>query len=480
MQASGIGSVSELLCRMLIQYNFMKLRLCKISCLLAFFFFICQVGYAKQYYLNSKAGSDKNTGSEASPWRTLRRLEKLSFTAGDSILFARGTSYAGGFVVQGSGIAGKPITITAYGIGGAPEFTNPAYKNLNGNVIQVWADHVVVDGLRFVNVANCSLEETVKAEEYWKNEGLRTRIDKQVLFVGAVFQNSEASYLTVKNCDFDNCPIAVNITGRHNLITRNNFHDCNRVLWEPLWGPLAVVIANAYNEVSYNKCTNYIYEGGTFGADGGFIELDSRYYGGPIHDVKIHHNYSEGNEGFLEVTNSGSLLDITYNVSNDYQNFIFFWAGDSSRVENNTVIRTKPANSSVNVVFTFKNSGYIIRNNIFVLANGLKVFAGGAYDAKNFEQLHENNLYHVIDDSYSDPVGQPMGTGEQTAPPNFVNFKSNDFRLKPNSPAVDAGQNLGYSKDFNDFSVPFGRKVDIGAHEYQGINMLYHIGKDVE
>ncbi len=450
----------------------MKLNVGKVLLVLLMLLSICQFVFSKSYYLNSKIGSNANNGSKNASWKTLHQLNNLYLKAGDVVFFAKGSSFKGGFVVNSSGTAHQPITFTTYGTGAAPVFTNPDYNVLNGNVIQVHGNYIVIEGLHFANTASCTYNGPVKAEEYWKNEELRTRIDKKVLLVGAVYQIEKSNYLTIKDCEFEDCPIAVYINGQHNKITNNYFRDCNRFLWDPLWGPIALVIANSYNEVSFNKCSNYKREGGTFGADGGFVEFDSRYYGGSIHHVNIHHNYSTGNEGFIEITNSGSHLNISYNVSDDYQQFIFFWAGDSSRIENNTVIRTRPPNSSVNVVFTFKNSGYIVRNNIFVLGDSMQVFSGGAYDARNFEQLHENNIYYVAGNKTVDPVGKPLGNGEMVADPKLVDWKNNNFHLQEGSPAIDAGQHLGYKQDFDKKPVPTGKKPDIGAFEFASLKRI--------
>jgi len=67
-----------------------------------------------------------------------------------------------------------------------------------------------------------------------------------------------------------------------------------------------VIISNANSEISYNRCTNYMRSGGDYGADGGFLEVDPRTYGQPVTNLKIHHNYSYGNEGFLEIEGSES------------------------------------------------------------------------------------------------------------------------------------------------------------------------------
>jgi hypothetical protein len=423
---------------------------------------LCQVkiSFSKNYYFDSNKGDDTNAGVLSFPWKTFEPLKTVILKPGDKVLFARGGYFNGVVVIKASGTFQKPIVFSCYGTGKAPEFTNAIFSVFNGNVVQVKGSFITIDGLLFSHTANYA----GTAVDTLNKKG----DDKKILLAGAVHQQTNAHHLTIINCEFFDCPIAINVSGQHNLITKNYLHDCNRYLWEPDWGPIGIFIANANNEVSYNKCINYKKEGGNFGADGGFIELDSRYFGGPIHHVYIHHNHSSANEGFLEITNSGNHLTISYNVSDDYQQFIFFWEGDSSKVENNTVIRTRPANSTVNTVFSFKHSGYLIRNNIFVLANGLQAFAGGAYDARNFNQLHENNIYFVVDKTITDPVGKPLGKGELVADPRFIDFKNANYHLQYGSVAIDAAQHLGYKKDFDNNKLPVGKKPDIGAYEFTG------------
>lgn len=72
---------------------------------------------ATTFYL-SATGNDGNSGtSEASPWRSIDKLNasSASIHAGDSILFNRGDTFYGGIVVSVSGTAGSPITYGAYG-----------------------------------------------------------------------------------------------------------------------------------------------------------------------------------------------------------------------------------------------------------------------------------------------------------------------------------------------------------------------------
>jgi hypothetical protein len=75
----------------------------------------------KHYYLDGAAGSDAHDGSsQAQAWRSLDRLNKVTFGPGDQILFKRGVNYPGMFQPKGSGVAGAPIVVDAYGSGALP------------------------------------------------------------------------------------------------------------------------------------------------------------------------------------------------------------------------------------------------------------------------------------------------------------------------------------------------------------------------
>jgi hypothetical protein len=76
------------------------------------------------YYVDSSAGSDTNNGtSAASPWRTVAKVNSMSFGAGDHILFKRGDTWRELLSPHFSGEAGNPIVFDAYGTGPAPILT---------------------------------------------------------------------------------------------------------------------------------------------------------------------------------------------------------------------------------------------------------------------------------------------------------------------------------------------------------------------
>ncbi|HZK93072.1 MAG TPA: hypothetical protein VFC67_02610 [Prolixibacteraceae bacterium] len=405
------------------------------------------------YFINSLTGNDGNSGTSVnSPWKSLKNLEEANFQAGDSILFAKDSEFQGGFTLKNSGEPGKPIVLSNYGQGSNPTFTNPDYTNLHGNVIQVKGSYVIIDRLSFKNCANSP-----------------SIVDKEILLVGAVYANTGADYLTIKNCEFTDCPIGIYINSQHCLITNNNIHDCNRFLSEPDWGPIGIVIGNAFNEISYNFCSNYVKVGGNFGADGGFIELEDRYFGNQVHDVQVHHNKSIANQGFLEIESKvkGDNLDVYYNLSDDFQQFIFYWGGNNSKVENNTVIRTRPSNhGAVNTVFTMRNVNFTLRNNIFVVSNGIQVLVTAPYNVGNYGNVvHENNIYYCTDGSTADPCGKLLGKGEKIANPLFINLSTGDYHLSTESPAINAGINLGYKLDLDNKPVSQNNLPDIGTYE---------------
>src|SRR3954468_14638890 len=71
---------------------------------------------AVTYYVDSRTGDDAALGtSPQSPWRSYANLETKAFAPGDNVLFARGSTYTGGFTFASSGPDGKPIRFGAYG-----------------------------------------------------------------------------------------------------------------------------------------------------------------------------------------------------------------------------------------------------------------------------------------------------------------------------------------------------------------------------
>lgn len=104
-----------------------------LRCLLlvAFASFVASL-YSKDYYVDSRNGDDGAGGiSESQAWRTLERVNAMTFKAGDRILLKAGGVWRGCFMPKGSGKEGEPIVLSSYGEGPAPRIEGDGQANRN-------------------------------------------------------------------------------------------------------------------------------------------------------------------------------------------------------------------------------------------------------------------------------------------------------------------------------------------------------------
>ncbi|MHA6763557.1 right-handed parallel beta-helix repeat-containing protein [Streptacidiphilus sp. PAMC 29251] len=74
-----------------------------------------------RYYVDCASGRDTAAGtSPQAAWRTLARVDAVTFRPGDSILLRSGTTCVGVLSPHGSGSAGHPIVVSSYGAGARP------------------------------------------------------------------------------------------------------------------------------------------------------------------------------------------------------------------------------------------------------------------------------------------------------------------------------------------------------------------------
>jgi hypothetical protein len=163
-----------------------------------------------------------------------------------------------------------------------------------------------------------------------------------------------------------------------------------------------------------------------------------------------------------------SNIVIEYNVSRDYQDFVFWWAEDSqSRISNNTIIRTDFVEGMAeDSVFVLDGQNISISNNIVVIRDDMwnPVFTGDGKDSS----VHTNNCYWDIDDGIVN-LGVEPGTEEFTADPQFVDFNGGDYHLLPGSPAEGLGAlNDGSTKDAEEKDTEEAQRADFETVEDEG------------
>ena len=414
----------------------------------------------REYCVDSRSGSDEAPGTKQRPLRSLAAVRKLALHPGDTVLFACGSRFEGGFEVSQSGTPSAPIAFKACGDGPAPCFTNPRSLVLDGNAIRLDASHIIVEGMFFERCPTNPIAADVRT-------------------LGAVFLTTNANHDIVRNCEMTQTPIGVTVYGQHNLITHNYIHDNNAPI-QPQWGPMCVMICGSHNEVAYNRFVNYSAPSEEYGHDGGAVEIHDRAL--PKEDIRIHHNLSLRNQGFIEwvgrVKQDNFLIH--HNVCMDYQAFLGLTGPCTNiRVENNTVVRILAHDEadSEDVVFWQYFSGNTnvnFRNNIFVYdpVRVEPMFSRGELD-------HSYNLFYRTDHAslpkqpnrhaYQRKYlggGAHLQVGDRFGDPLFRDLTGGDFRLRPGSPAIDAGTNLQYNLDFDDHPILAGKRPDMGAFEF--------------
>jgi len=445
----------------------------------------------KGYFVDANNGDDDNSGKQLdSPWKTVEKINFIIFEPGDNIYFKRGTSYSRGLQINGNGTKDNPITVSAYGEGDAPKFTNTNNSEFNGNAIQINGDYQIVENLYVygTNPASNGFFLTI-----WK--------------VGGIKANLGADHAIIRNNEVVDCPIGINSYSEFCLITNNNIHDCNRPLFPPGWGPIGIRIGMGNTEISHNTIHNYHSLGGTWGGDGGAIEIDDGR--NPRNNIFIHHNKSSLNMGFCEISYGFDIctkkhlerafkmgdsrtckkedriiknLIMAYNESRDYSAFTqIFSPTVDAFIENNTIIRTVEHPDIESNVFReddpnrqATNSPTIYRNNLVVVVSektrkgaGNQVYLGWPMAEFN----HSNNLFFNLDSPiiiFSDKPAENKENAEGAiiANPLLVNLSEGDYRLTAKSPAIDKGYDEGhYSFDLD--GNPIISTRDIGAYEYQ-------------
>ncbi len=393
---------------------------------------------ATTYYVDSKNGNDQNNGTEISnSWKSIEKVNSQKFKPGDKICFSRNSEWIGQLVINSSGIRSNPVIFTAYGTGANPIIKNPGVKG--AIAIKIDAD--------WIEVENFFISDSYQA---------------------GIYINKGADHNVVRNNEITRSGMGISIHGKYNLVSENYAHDLTMVVNNPGgdndYGAVGIWLFSSNNEVCYNRLINCKAPSMDYGFDGGVVE----FYG-DVDSCYVHHNLGENCEGAFEIGGRGDTLShnrVSYNV---YINNGFaggFHVGgkfgvyfEDMRVENNIFIDTGSKDYAIGFWNgTPKKTDFTYRNNIFYFPNYQRI-------SNQSEFAHEYNIYFL---GGKTDIGITLESSEKICDPMFVDLSKNDFRLKPGSPAIDAGLNLNYRFDFIGNSVPFGNAPDIGAFEYIG------------
>jgi hypothetical protein len=421
-----------------------------------------QLGYtARVYYVDCTSGDDTNSGtSEQTAWRTLIPINRQAFGAGDTVRFKRGCEWSGpgtewssALAIGGSGTEAGAIVLTDYGEGNAPTITNPGR---NTYITTVSGDFVVIEHLKFRNSHQAAIR---------------------------ILEGSD--YNTVRQVEITDAGTGVAIAGTNNLVTESYIHDLHMVVDDGQtnndYGAVGILFQNSANEASYNDIRRCLAASTDYGFDGDMMEIWAEKR--DVNDIYVHHNYGEGNNGFMEIGGrSHNVRNLTMaqnlvvdSVGNSlvyvHTSGVFSVSIENILFHQNTIVLHKSAGVDRHwglINFASNDQGpndFKLQNNIIYVDWLRQVIRnGGAI-------THDHNLIYRVEGNGC-ALGYAQHETEITDQDvRFVNpgmwGSLGDFHLLAGSPAIDAGAGLGYSHDFDDNPIPVGAGYDIGAYEYQ-------------
>lgn len=416
---------------------------------------------ARNYYVDPSSTVTIANGSLTNPWKTISQVNAgtVGLLPGDSVLFKRGQVLSGRLIVYASGTALAPIVYSAYGTGNMPELTYTA-----SDIITITnRQYIVIDGLKIIDKTMSLTDHTIIAK----------------ISYAITLQNSP--FCTIKNCEITlvGVAIAVQEGSDFTTIASNYLHNLravrNTVGGDDDYGANAMVIGTSNNTISNNRMEECWATSYDYGYDGGAVE----FFGSTISDNKIIYNTALNCNGFIEIgSNTYGIATnnlVAYNkIINCGQTALFHnkqddfaIRTDNLKIFNNVIVETKKQFSTVSSLFWYsdptKIDVVILKNNIIWLTTGENVVNN---NQDTLKMTHTNNIYKLRNGT----LGVTLGATELLATNTTPLFRDTtgspenwDYRLLPNSVAIDFGIDVGLTKDY--VGYPILNKPDVGIFE---------------
>jgi hypothetical protein len=458
------------------------------------------------YYVDSGSGDDSNDGrSPSTAFKTLSKLNSITYVPGDRILFKSGTVYVGSFKPSGSGAEGSSIIVDIYGGTVKPRIDGQgAYAALELNNVEYWevnnleltnnrpstgkykgaaikinnfgvAHHIHLKNLYIHNVngyyniknytmgilvnssgtadtyfddlliENCHIRRTDRDGIIIKTDEGQEYMNKNVVVRGNVIEDVAGDAMVIWDCD--------GAVVEYNYV--NGFRQRVDDLACGIWPYRSNNTIIQYNEVCNGKGTG----------DGQGFDSDRH-----CHGTIFQYNYSHDNDGgfMLIMGDDNSNNIIRYNISQNDGGMTFFFPGGSynNYIYNNTMYIPSgvymPLVYMNNYMGSYPHDTYFY-NNIFYVDGSVSYTLGSGSNI-----VFNSNIY------YGSHSGRPTDSSGITANPMLFapgtggtgRDTVNGYKLQPGSPAINTGRLVGGNggQDFWGNTVPNG-VTDRGAHE---------------
>jgi parallel beta-helix repeat protein len=465
--------------------------------LLIILFLLIAIGLNATTYYVKTGGSDVAAGtSDALAWATLAKVQSTAFSAGDSILLERGSTFRGSLYKDAeSGSAGNYIYFGAYGTGAKPlilgskslsvtgDWTNDAgnvwkttatlgtaqndisnmvfnsetaygFKQISKVACDAQGDFFYSDGDDLVYMYSVGNPGTFYTHieacgNYDINQGLIKWYDSDYIIV----ENIDVRYSSgagielrdCNNCIIQNCDVSW-IGGEY----VNPAVDATRL------GNGISIILNCTNIIArYNKINQCFDAGISPQGWGVFTQNNLQFYYNTISNCW--YSYELWTDAGVVMTNTHFYNNTCYNSGGSFS--------ASQRPDN--------LYSAHICIWSFNGdmTNTIIKNNIFdiSLQHAVRI-----HESTYPGLIIDNNLYNVADVAYTASGSFETLAEWQADCGQEVNSVSGDplfltpinFHLQATSPAIDTGTDVGLTEDYDGNVVPFNSIPDIGAYEY--------------
>ena len=472
------------------------------------------------YHVDSQTGDDANPGTTAAkPWRTLDRVNAMTFAPGDKLLFRAGTRYTGQLRPQGSGKEGAPIVVAAFGEGPRPRIDGEG--RYDETVLLHNVEYWEVNDLEITNAGETSEGSRSGVAVSLHDFGTAHHIHLRNLYVhdvngsnvkghgrsGIIFGNggrqvkSRFDGLLIENCHLVRTD-RNGITGWSDYWPRTEWYPNLNVvirgnLLEDIGGDGIVPIGCDGALIEHNvlrgglqraqdyaagiwpwSCDNTVIQfnevsGMRGDRDGQGFDSDWN-----CRNTLIQYNYSHDNDGgFLLICNDGSSKPpinagnvgtvVRYNISqNDGARTFQISAVENTAIYNNTIYLRD--GMDVLGVFFHSWSGWAkdtrFTSNVFYAKGTVRYDFG-----ESTGNVFTNNVF------FGNHVDRPEDPKAITSDPLLVSPGSggdgldsvSGYKLSAGSPCIGAGAPIANDggRDFWGNAVPTAGAPDIGAHQ---------------
>jgi hypothetical protein len=493
-----------------------------------FMLFFATTLHAATYYVSAN-GNDLNNGLlPGTAWKTLDKVNGMTFAPGDRILFHAGDSWTGQLAPRGSGAEGRPIRIDQYGRGAKPVIHGPGtndsaavlikdqsyweINNLEVTNTQPEGGTAVLRGIyvvggspkdlwRHIYVKNCYVHDVNSIgfgePGYSKmSGGILYEINIQdalvegnrVSNVGVEgIRNSSpltTSHFVIRNNVVENAygdGIVLHGSSGGSLIEYNRVHRAcmsDAANYAAVW-----TFASRHTLIQYNEISGTVAGGPN---DGEVFDADIDTDG----DV-FQYNYSHDNaRGFMLFMRSAKNIVVRYNISrNDAEGAsrhgghrLFYQDGRVGSISNRIYNNTFYVGGLDTVFYDAKNLSF--DNNILYSTGTVKQFSTTPLSAAS---SFENNIFYpasmtaqngpagtVLHNLNADPRWKTPDSGlsEFSIGRNGFLKLAKGFALKKGSPALHAGKVIEANGGFDFFGNPVSASdaPNIGAYNGAGVH----------